>query len=297
MKLKSCVAGLVAVGMIVAVAAPAVAAPPKYIMPEASRTLEGGRAGQVLVAQSELKSNINPSTISVAAGGGLLVALIDAKIESDRAKRAEAAIVPLRDALTGYDVDALAVGATKTIIAQTPWIAAGDPAFGRDTSVLGKSGVLDAASGGQVAFFEYVYDMAPDFSSVRVSLTIQVANKAGLAGKKPETRLHAKQLVYSQTVTSVVSLPTPSKEMEENVTRWSADNGKLARTALADAFADVAVLAPRALPLTEADAKAMNGKDKKMAFNGGFSGRTQEEGEQGALLFNGGFVRIKTIAE
>src|SRR5882762_11105976 len=39
---------------------------------EQSRTPTGGRSLQVLVAQAEIKSNINPSNIAVATGGGLL---------------------------------------------------------------------------------------------------------------------------------------------------------------------------------------------------------------------------------
>lgn len=297
MKFSTCLSAAVAACVLMVAVSPAMAAAPKYIMPEASRTLEGGRGTQILVSQSEIKSNINPSTVSVATGGGLLGALIDAKIESDRAKRAEEAIVPLRTALTGLDADALAVETTKAIIGNVSWIAAGEPAFGRDTSLLGKSGVLDAAATGQVTFFEYVYDTSADFSSIRVSLTIQVANKTVVEGKKPETRLQPRQLLYSQTVTSVISLPAPSAVMSENAARWAADDARLARKALADAFADVATLAPRALPLTEAEAKVMNGKDRKMAFIGGFGGRTQEVGEGGTLLFNGGLVHIKTIAE
>jgi len=49
----------------------------------------GGRSLHVMVAQSELKSDINPSNAAVYTGGGLLGGLIGAAMDSARAKKAE----------------------------------------------------------------------------------------------------------------------------------------------------------------------------------------------------------------
>ncbi|MDB5433636.1 MAG: hypothetical protein JWP35_4752 [Caulobacter sp.] len=268
----------------------------KTVLHQEARTVEGGRTVQVLVAQAEIKSDINPSNVVVATGGGLLGALIDAKINSDRAKKAELLIQPVRVALTGFDVDALAVNATKTGLTDAGWFGAQTSAFGRDNSVLGKCSVLDASAAPQVAFFEYAYDLSPDFSSVRVSVTMSFAAKAIPAGKKSEARVAPKFVIYSQTLVSVVSLPNPSKDAAGNAARWSADNGKLARQALEMGFAETGVLMPRAFAMTEDDLKVMSGRDRKNTMAGGYMGRVQEESPSGTLLYTGGLVHVQTLS-
>src|SRR5437762_443514 len=175
--------GLAAVLVVVSAAGQAAAANHNFL-PEASRAVEGDPPLQVVVAQGEIKSDINPSNIAAATGGGLIEALIDAKITSDRAK-------------------------------------------------------------------------------------------------KPESRLSGGNLAYAQTITCVISLPAPSKDHVENAARWSAANAKLARKALAVAFDEIGLLAPRALQLQEADLKAMGSKEHKSAVVGGFGGRILEDGPSG----------------
>jgi hypothetical protein len=287
----------VAAALFVVSAAGQASAARHNFLPEASRAVQGDRGLQVVVAQGEIKSDINPSNISTYTGGGLLGALIDVKVSSDRAKKAEKEIQPLRAALTGYDVDALAMQTTQAVVGRIDWFHPGAATFSRDSSVAGKLAALDAGAGSQVGFFEYTYDASPDFSLIRVAVSIQLANKAVPAGKRPESRLNSGSLAYAQTVTCVVALPSPSKDHAENAARWSADDGKLARRALAAAFDEIGVLAPRALQLQEADLKAMGSKPHKAGVAGGMTGWIQEEGPSGTLLYTGGLIHEQTIAE
>jgi hypothetical protein len=277
-------------------AIPAQAADHKNILSEQARSIDGGRAVQVVISQAEIKSNINQSNIVLATGGGLLGALIDAGINAERAKKAEAAIQPLRAALTGYDVDALALETTKGSLEKVSWFQAPAANFSRDSSILGMSGVLDAATAPQVVFVEYIYDTSPDFSSIRVSMNVRIANKLAPAGKTPESRFQTRQLAYAQTLTSVVSLPSASKDAAANAELWSANGGALARKALAAGFGEVGSLLPRAMGLQEADLKILDARDKKYVVRGGYSGRIQDEGPEGALLYNGSLVHVQTIS-
>ena len=93
----------------------------KFILPEAARTVDGGRDVQVLIAQDEIKSTIVASSVSAVTGGGLLAALIDAKVNNDRARKAEATIQPLRQALIGFDADTLALDGAKSAMTKLPW--------------------------------------------------------------------------------------------------------------------------------------------------------------------------------
>jgi len=231
-------------------------------------------------------------------GGGLLGGLLAASQNAARAKKAEAAIEPVRIALTGFDVDSLAQDTANTAIAALPWLQPTSVTFGKDSSVLGKSALLDKGGADQIAFLEYAYDFSPDFSAVRVVETIQFANRALPAAStplKPEVRLSPKYAPYAQSVTSVVELSAPSKEMIDNATRWSADNGKLAKAALVSAFAEIRQLTPRLLDLGAEDVKLLDAKENKRIMAGGYSGRPQSSKDGGTLLWTGGFVHVQTL--
>jgi hypothetical protein len=252
---------------------------------------------QVLVPQSEIKSDINPSNIAVATGGGLLAGLVQAAVNAERTKKAEALIEPIRASLMGFDADALALDATKAAFSQAVWKQPAAVTFSKDSSLLGKSTMLDGNTAPQMAFVEYGYDLSPDFASVRVRATLHVANKEVPARlqKKPEDRLSSKNLAYSQTSTSVVSLRNATKDHAANAALWSADGGKATREALRLAFTDLQTLLPRSLALTPADMKAMKGKDKPKRIASGFTGRLQEKTPSSSLLWADGFIHVQTL--
>lgn len=275
-------------------AAPASAGDQKAVLSEAARAAPGGRGIEVVVSQAELGSNINPSMAMVAMGGGLLGVVIDAKVNSDREHRAQQGITPLRMALIDFDTDQLAIDTTKSAADRLPWFQGGAPDFARDPTTRAKSAVLDGAGAGQVAFFEYVYDTSPDFSEIRVGVTISIASKALPNGGAGEARLSNHNLVYAQTLTSVVQLEKPGAA-SDNAARWAAHDGALAKRALTEGFAAVGALIPRALTLTADDLKRMGQGERKSI--GSYSGRVQEDGPGGTLLFNGGLIHVQTLHE
>jgi hypothetical protein len=205
--------GILLVLVSASISGPALAGPPNFISEEA-KTVDGGRAVQVLVAQSEIQSNINQSHVAVAAGGGLLMVLIDAAIEAERAKQAEIDITQIREALAGFDADALAQANARGLLDTVPWLQPSPVTFGKDSTPVGKSTTLDNSGAQQVAFLEYTYDVSSEFDAVRVALKIQFARRDMPPSKskkpKPELRLEPKNLAYSQTITSVISLPNRS---------------------------------------------------------------------------------------
>jgi hypothetical protein len=271
---------------------PAVAADPPNVVTEAARNVPD-RSVRVLVAQSEIKSNINPSVMAVE--GGLVGGMLAASQNTSRTKKADAAIAPIRDALTGFDVDRLAQDTTAAAIAQVPWLQSANVTFGKDSSPAGKSGALDAGSASQVAFIEYSYDLSPDFEFLRVVARVDFANKAVPAAdaRKPESRVSRGNLAYSQQITCIVALPSLGNDRDGNASLWIADGGKRARDALTTAFADIRQLLPRALTLTPAQASAMSTTTKPK----GYSGRVLESnGEGDELIWGPGFIRVRTLS-
>lgn len=271
-------------------------AAPANVVTESAREIQGGRAVQVLVAQSEIKSNINPSNIAVATGGGLLGGALAASQNASRTKKAETLIEPVREALTGFDADRLAQDTTAAALAQVPWLQSAAVSFSKDSSPVGKSSALDSIGASQVAFIEYSYDFSPDFADLRVVAKVEFADKAmPAAATKPEARVNRKNLAYAQQVTTIVSLSAPVEEKAGNAALWAADGGKRAREALTLAFAEQAKLLPRTLALTAGEVAAMAAKTNPKGNVGGFAGRVQASPTGETLLWGPGFIWHRTL--
>lgn len=257
----------------------------------------GGRSLRVLVAQSEIKSDINLSNVAVATGGGLLGALIGAAVDSARAKKAEQLITPVRTGMAGVDADAMAIETAKAAFANAQWSTTAEPNFSKDSSPAGKSAYLDSTPNAETAFVEYTYDLSPTFDALRVVESIQVAAKTVPSANKPEKRLNPKNLVYAGSIVSVVLLPDAGTDKDVNAARWAADNGKLARAALEQAFARLKATTPRLLAMTAADQDALTrDKKNKWIFAGGYRGRPQPTTDGAKLLWTGfGFVHVAPL--
>jgi hypothetical protein len=294
MRMKT--AGFWLLAACVALAAgPVLAGGPKTILPPEARTAPNGRDVEVLVGQTEIKSNFDPSKAEHFGASGLIVDIVESKIDSDRAKRAEMAVQPIRETLADSDIDSLATEVSRAATAALPWFHAVKVGFGRDTSTAAKLAVLDASRATEVAFFEYVYDFPPDFSFLRVQLTVSIAETATAAGQRPASRIDGRRLAYSQVIVSAVDLSSPATDPRENAALWAADNGRLAKTAITKAFAVFATLTPKALELTAAEAKAMQDKSHRLIAEGGFVGLEQENTPEGVLLFNGAYIHGITL--
>lgn len=291
--------GVCAAVLMLCAALPAQAAPKplKYVLPEAARPVAGGRAVQVSVGQAELGSNINSTLGFAMVAGGAVGVLIEAGVGADRAQRAQLGITPIRRSLMDFDADQLAIDSTKSALAAMPWLEGQEPAFTRDATIFGKSDFLTAAPTSQVVYFTYVYDMAPDFSSVNVSVGIAIANREQAKKGQPFTRLFDKNLVYGQRVSSVVRLANPTTPAE-NAQRWAANDSALTKKALTLAFTEVGALIPRALTLTDADAASLNAAERKTIASLG--GKPMEEDAGGSLLFNPlpvGLIHVQTLQD
>jgi hypothetical protein len=128
---------------------------------------------------------------------------------------------------------------------------------------------LDLTSTGspQFAVIGYRYETSPDFTQIRVIAEIQMGRTAAANGGAA-----ALDPFYRQQVTSIVLLREPSFEPAENVAKWSADDGKLAKAALSAAFSRLEQLIPLALDFRDSDIKAFTAKNHEKAFAAGYYG-------------------------
>lgn len=271
---------------VVALAAAAVlagcAAPLKHTIDPSGRTVPGGRDVQVVVEQREIQTRIVESNLTAATGGGLLIALIDAGVNQARVNAAEKNVVPLRDALTGYEFDAKVQSALKESMAKNPWLGIRNVSFVKEMNTDLANAALDATTADQLAFVTYDYAAAADFRSIEVTLGVALANKALIEGQPPAARLKPANLAYTRLFKSVVPLDSPADDGAANVARWSADGARLARTSVDTGIARVHWMMERSLEQTAEAAAAVAKAPKANAAT--YAGKLVEKTPHGDLV-------------
>lgn len=266
------------------------------VLAMADRAVAGGRAVRAGLAQTAIETSVEIGRIAPNADGGLIGALIIIS-KDDRRKsftthaqeQANADAAPLKAALSGFDVAALALAATREGFATPSWFGLTEVTLAAGGAGQKRADFLAAAATPQAATIDYRYELSPDFSQIRVFADIMIAAHGKSGG--------AAAPLFRQRLCSIVQLANRSYEPRVNAGQWSADEGRLARNALADAFGGVARLIPMALEL---DRNALAGfADKKRAavFAAGLNGPLVERGgahPDDVILWSGGLVIVQT---
>ncbi|MES2444492.1 MAG: hypothetical protein V4574_16830 [Pseudomonadota bacterium] len=271
------------------------------VVAEQDRHVAEGRAVQVTLQQTEIATTIELGRVATAGYGGGVIGMIlidtidddnrDTMSQTLRAK-AQALAEPLRLALRDFDVDAVALAATRAGVAKPDWFQAREVIGSKEPWARGRALLLASSDASQFAYVRYRYELSPDFSQIRVigEITLMPRN-AGRPAGVPET-------LYRQRILSVVQLRTRSYEPRENVALWSAENGKLAKAGLTAAFGQFEQLIPYALGLGQRDIDALMGKKREKAFAAGFYGpliARNTSSSEDVLIWADGLVHVQSV--
>ncbi|MES1196399.1 MAG: hypothetical protein ABUL58_05590, partial [Steroidobacter sp.] len=225
----------------------------------------------------------NKSNVAAAMGGGLLWALVDAGVEAHRAKVAEETVKPLRDALIGYDFDSVIQQQTKATLAAIDWFMPSDYGFVKEINLDNRSAKLSATASKEMAFVDYEYGMSANFDALELNCRISIANKNVPHDSKPVARLYPDNLAYTQWHKVVVPLNNASKEMPENVSKWSANNAVLTKQGLETALKFVQDMIKRGLLQSAENQKVI--EQGKRVVAGGYGGNLIEKTGDTTLLW------------
>ena len=245
-----------------------------------ARVVQGGREVKVSVTQSEIKADIQPATGGQAFG--LIGALVDVGVNNSRAAEAEKTVQVVRESLSGFDFDGLALKDTKETLTKLDWFGVKDVSFGKEFTPAKRMEELDGAKAPQVMYTDYNYSLAPDFSSIKVVMVATLATKEISPNTFPNERLDADKLSYIQQFIVVMPLSAPSKEATENAKRWAGDGGKLARTGLETGLATIQRLFEQSLTQAPDALKAVD--TAEMVSLGGYTGRLVAKTDDGTLM-------------
>lgn len=245
------------------------------------------------VPQIQIASSVDVGRVARPPSGGLLDTLVVYSLD-DKAKimaetlrqKAELTIAPVRQSLSGFDVDTLARSHSEKAVSAVGWISKLSIDF-----VKNGGGTPDGPGAARIV---YRYDMSPDFSSVRLFADISVFGNVSSKSKAAP----ANALKFRQMVTSIVKLRKTSFEPVDNAEAWAADNGKKVKYALGEAFASMELLLPKALNLSGADVQAFGAKNREQAFAAGNNGALIQRGgtsPDDIVIWNNGLLRLHTI--
>ncbi|MXO89473.1 hypothetical protein [Pontixanthobacter aquaemixtae] len=298
---------------------------------ESARQVEPARPVGSIVPQEQIASSIDLGRI-IPNEGGLIGALIDRtpeKLAQNAAAKADGFFAPLRDALDGFDANALASSATSQAVAQTVWFGAGEPALHAGTSMAAtlndeKSGRADSTVSmtywigafateandtvGALTWEQERQQLEEEFAAQhpdakelalvtwRYQLSADFTNMQVIADLAIR-RQNSSVRLYEQQLISIVKLRRPSFVEEENVALWAANDGALARRALEMAFARAGEVLPAILALDEGGYKdAISKKDSETATSAGFHGPVLMRDAKGPVFYaRDGDQRLKAF--
>lgn len=236
-------AGLAAVLALLAAAPPALAGSPNLAkgpqtLAEMDRAAPEGRAVQVVVDTPQIGATVEIGRVIADFSAGSKITALTSMAQ----READFAITPLRTALKDYDASAKALDAAKAGLAAVPWL---NPAPLETAVQPGATQPLDfiaVAKTPTVGLVRIGYYLSPDATRIEARADLEIVRKARKGGG-------AVTVLVLQHVTSAVVLDKPSFVVRENVTRWSANDGELARSAIGRALGQLRDLIPQSLAL------------------------------------------------
>lgn len=207
---------------------------------------------EVVLDQDVIATNVDIGRVAPSVnGGGLIGAIILAGKDRERKRehvalaeeRAEANAAPIRNALAGFDVHALAHEAVRAAFASANILDASDEELASPPSVIAFS-----------------YGLSPDFTQVRVSADIAIVPWGD------------EKAVLAQRVTSIVELRQRSYDDDDNAERWAADDAARAKAALEKAFARLGTVMPQLAAMDAGKFSSLTDRKKRKSFAAGFYG-------------------------
>jgi hypothetical protein len=263
-------------------ATPLQAAPPPA-MAEADRSVAGRTVAVSLYPN--ITTSVDVGRVMADNGGGsLLGAIIVASMDNKRSiltdhaeNEANSLIGPLAAAMKGFDASDLALNATQKALAASNWFRASTVTVVPGPGAATWEALFTANPSDQVGIVTYRYQMSPDFTHLRVIANINVSRQKG------------RDTIYEQQIVGLVELNHRSYDRQENVARWSSNDGALAKQAIAAAFERMETVIPAVLALTPARFSAATDKNKVgSAFAAGFYGPQLMRDDKGVVIWSKG---------
>jgi hypothetical protein len=198
------------------------------------------------IKQNEIYLFVPASQVAAAGGGGLLLALIDAGVDSTRTHNAEEAVKPVRDAIVDFNFDEVMRADLQKSMSTVPFLKLDGARVIKEVTDASLDAAIVQSKASAVLFTTADYQLANDGSTLTVVLWANMfANSDALAALKPpkgnaKLKSALANALYRNRFTYTAAFPGTVGERPANLAVWSANNGAELRKALTDASAALA---------------------------------------------------------
>jgi hypothetical protein len=242
--------------------------PAHEFMPNAARDKVSSTETVLPIKQSEIYVFVPQSNVAAAGGGGLLLALIDAGVDSVRTSKAETAVKPLRDALIDYSFDQSLQNSLKVSLAQDTWLHAGDGHVVREVTAANLDSVLAGSKSDAVLFTTTDYQLSNDADQLTVTMIASLfPNSDALRAIKPakdaKTKTALNNTLYHNRLVFQAYAPVLGVDRDHAITAWSANHGQAMRAVLDEAASKLASMLAADLNRPEGDVDTGTGAEVK----------------------------------
>ena len=246
--------GVGVAAVLLAILSVSARAEPAEVMPDDLRDPANTVELFVAVPQQQLKAQYVPEqTFQVARTPGILAFLIERELEKGGRRAALRRGERLDEALNGFDIDALAVAATREAFEErSSFRLASD-------EVLENPAILQAApSGTRQAVLTYEYAMHASYTGVFVGCTLRLPGDQA----DPTVRWTTENLRYKGFSYAMVELAALPKDKAARQDVYAENNAARLKDSLTRAFSTCAGMAARQAALTSADLEAIRSGPK-----------------------------------
>ncbi len=233
-------------------------------LPDAARNGISSTEVVAPIRQSEIYVYVPPSTANAGGQGGLLgalvVAAINAGVDSVRTQKAETAVKPLRDALVDYKFDSTLQDDIKNSLAKLPWLHASNVRVVKEVTPASLDSALEHSKAAAVLFTTADYQLSNDADVLTVSLTASLFGNTdtlnALRAKKTNSggnSSDAANAIYYNTFTFVTKAPGVTSDRDHNIAIWDSQNGAVMRADLSMAVDKLSSMLTADLQTSAAD--------------------------------------------
>jgi len=182
----------------------------------------------------EIGAEINQSGVTRATGGGLLPVLIDAAVDSSRTKKANTAVSPIREAMSGFLFEQEFGHHLSLELAQISWLR------GRPVDVVALDGkndvsnIMASTSTGHLLFLESSHALTSDFRAVKIAVkaTLYPVEKSGFP----------KAIYFNELTYQRAHPESEGAHRNHMIDLWAANNGQTLRQYLAEGMNEIAAM-------------------------------------------------------
>jgi hypothetical protein len=226
-------AGLIALACVQPCAART--AIPKSFVDDKTRAIEGGRKVLVVLASPEIEAGFDHMEVSPAA---FLFGFLGYRWGLDPMNRALAEkatprVLPLRQALSGYDFNARLYDAVVPVVMGSKWLRGQDYERTGDASPGNLEKELNDSNTRQMFVLDGQWLVDHHRQAIVVELIATILVRKVPRGQYSDARLKRDYIPYQQGFRSITYLPGDTNVAAPAlIARWAANDGALARRAL-----------------------------------------------------------------